>query len=405
MKVAFVLVHFGSNIKYFELELYFLYNLLQHTEKNVVYMHSQDTPPHFINTINILFPTILTIQYDNSELIDSSYVSCYTHFNILLTCSFVYANILESYHYDLICLLESDMYITKNIDSIFELKYPAILNYLASNTNSNELLKFPNKPKILEDSVSGSSVNGGVMLFKPIISKIPQYLKAIPKIIESKSKFPNETLFIYCNDVVYNIPMKYNLSHYHLHMNAHASIYHFNSTEYKPLHFIKDNWKDKNKKKQAIVDEFRDKVYTPHSTLINFYLSEGYIRSNINDLSSNLSARVSFFDNIRYIYTFPTYSEALYVYMQIPTQKILLEYIDLENYTDSRFDKVLIKVTLTEFNETEDLSKVFTHNKPNALTIISLNINSYLFIYANLVEFTLDLDYGLLSKYNISIIE
>ena len=50
---AYVLVHFGSNPKYLELELYFIKMLQLNTNYDIVYMYScHDTPQEFIKLLN-----------------------------------------------------------------------------------------------------------------------------------------------------------------------------------------------------------------------------------------------------------------------------------------------------------------------------------------------------------------
>ena len=78
--------------------------------------------------------------------------------------------------------------------------------------------------------------------------------------VRHECKYPNETLFEYVNNLYYNLPVQYNLSHYHAKLYKLQQygltpndilIFHFNETKYKHLDIIKnpidengDNWLD-----------------------------------------------------------------------------------------------------------------------------------------------------------------
>ena len=48
---AYILYHFGNNVKYLEYELYFLSNLRALTKYDIIYGYTEDTPESFINKI------------------------------------------------------------------------------------------------------------------------------------------------------------------------------------------------------------------------------------------------------------------------------------------------------------------------------------------------------------------
>ena len=89
------------------------------------------------------------------------------------------------------------------------------------------------------------------------------------------------------NPTFYNLPVKFNLSHYHTlrlnkyKINKHQDvfIFHFNETEFKHLDIIKDNWiknmetNDKYKIKKIPVIYFNDNIYKPNKEDINCKLS------------------------------------------------------------------------------------------------------------------------------------
>ena len=133
---AFVLIHFGSNVKYLEYELYTLLMLNKFSNMDIVYMYSiNDTPEHFLTIINNLkkhfnIINLKLIPYDdlNSTFGNNiNYKSSYEHFNLLRTANFLFA--LQLIQYKRVCLIESDMIFLKNLDDIFKLKQPSVLFY------------------------------------------------------------------------------------------------------------------------------------------------------------------------------------------------------------------------------------------------------------------------------------
>lgn len=275
-KYAVCLVHFGNNKKYLEYEIYTILMLKNNTKNDIIYLYSiNDTPKDFINIINEF--NVNTIGYDDKEIVNNinKFKSVYTHFNALRTCNYLFAFKLTKY--EKVCIIESDMVIMKNIDSIFDLDCPAILYYHNENVNKNNLLKIDyNKDQFLDLTINKSYVNGGVLLFKPSIYYYNKLKNNIKIIINKNCKYPNESLFMYTMKNIYNLPIKYNLSHYYIHqfksILKEIIIFHYNNTIYKALNIIKNNYIEKNKRKKYnkpiflyfkknYYDIYNDKIY------------------------------------------------------------------------------------------------------------------------------------------------
>jgi len=288
-KNAFVVIHFGNNIKYFEFELYFLKNLKLCTTNDIVYMYSvTDTPDLFANEIGKI--ATHTFGYDDSSTTFNAVApSHYTQFSTIRTCNFIYAYTLTQY--DKICILESDLIITKNIDNIFLLKTPSVSYFFNDGVkkvfNPKMLLNnaaYKDPKWILNNCQTDSIINGGVLVVKPSINMFDKYKKNLKVIIENKCKYPNESLFSYTNPNFYNLPVKYNLLHYNLtpqrikSMNLNLNdvcIVHFNETKYKYLDIIKEDWvknmddTEHNRNKRRFILDFKKKVYDVYKNEIN----------------------------------------------------------------------------------------------------------------------------------------
>jgi hypothetical protein len=239
---AFVLIHFGDNIKYLELEIYFLINLRKCTNNDIVYLYSiNDTPKIFIDIIKHYCDH--TIPYNDKGITYGvSFSSFYKHFNLLRISNFIFAYKLTQY--SKICTIESDMIISNNVDSIFDLNTPSILIY---KPNINENYKIN---KNIED-FENYSINGGIMLFEPSIGKYNSYLVYLYKIIKNEYKYPNESLFLLGNDYIYNLPFKYNGTQYYFNiitekynikLENYLLIIHFNGSPYKHIDIIKQKY-------------------------------------------------------------------------------------------------------------------------------------------------------------------
>ena len=267
------------------MELYFCKLLKKHTTNDIIYMYSiRDTPASFVTEINAYVTQC--IGYDDNEITyNVNFKSHYASFNTLRTCNFIFAYNLEQY--EKVCIIESDMVIMQNIDSIFDLNAPSIVYYAGGDSNLNTNQKYSiRRENVFIDCKTTSHVNGGVLLIQPSRSMFEEYKTAIPLIADRECKYPNEALFEYMNPVFYNLPVRYNLSHYHtLRLNKYKMrpsdvlVYHFNETEFKHLDIIKDNWipnmedNPKYEVKKIPVKHFNNKIYIPYHDEINNVLA------------------------------------------------------------------------------------------------------------------------------------
>ena len=245
---AFVTIHFGSNPVYLELEMYFFRMLRKYTTHDIVYLYSvNDTPSAFVDAIRPLVTH--AIPYDDRGItFDVTFASSYANFNTLRTCNFIFAYTLKQY--ETVCIIESDMVIMKSVDDIFELNAPAALTYYIGDARLNYNDQVSNSPsKVLIKCKEMGRLNGGVMLIKPSAAIFNTYLSAIKKVVERNCKYPNETLFEYVNNVYYNLPIRYNLSHFLAKPEIIAKyglaasdvrIFHFNETKFKHIDIIKN---------------------------------------------------------------------------------------------------------------------------------------------------------------------
>jgi hypothetical protein len=282
-KNAFATIHFGSNPVYLELELYFFIMLRKHTKHDILYLYSvNDTPPSFVDAVRPLVDEV--IPYDDKGITyDVKFESGYASFNTLRTCNFIFAYTLEKYNK--VCIIESDMVIMGNIDSIFKLDGPAVLTYYLGPQKLTTNTKVENKP---EDAIAKCNemgrTNGGVMLIEPSVHLFKTYVDKIKDVVKHTCKYPNETLFEYVNNSYFNMPIQYNLSHFLAKPNIIAKygltkdkilIFHFNETKFKHIDIIKNpvdesgiNWLENRDPKYAIkrmaVLHYKDVVYDKH---------------------------------------------------------------------------------------------------------------------------------------------
>ena len=105
---------------------------------------------------------------------------------------------------------------------------------------------------------------------------------SIKNVIEKEYKYPNESLYLLVNDYIYNLPYKYNgtqfqfnviTKKYNIDLKEYLKTVHFNSTEYKHIDIIRDNYleflKNKNKLlyyfvmiyKKEYYDVYYDKIH------------------------------------------------------------------------------------------------------------------------------------------------
>ncbi len=245
---AFVTIHFGSNPVYLELEMYFFRMLRKYTTHDIVYLYSvNDTPSTFVDAIQPLVTH--AIPYDDRGItFDVTFASSYSNFNTLRTCNFIFAYTLEQY--ETVCIIESDMVVMKPIDDIFDLNAPAALTYYIGDARLNHNDQVSNSPsKVLIKCKEMGRLNGGVMLIKPSAALFSTYLSKIAEVVKRNCKYPNETLFEYVNNVYYNLPIRYNLSHFLAKPEIIAKyglaasdvrIFHFNETKFKHIDIIKN---------------------------------------------------------------------------------------------------------------------------------------------------------------------
>jgi hypothetical protein len=276
---AFVLNHFGKDLIYLKYELYFLFSLKENTKYDIIYIYSlNDTPDFFINIIKSLNLNIITIPYNDKDITyDVEFKSSYKSFNLLRTCNYIFA--FEFLKYKKICILESDMIITSNIDDIFKLKTPSIVYYPLNkyNINTNIKIKLEEErlKEIIKDCPKESFTNGGVILFKPSLNIFKKLKENIKKIVNYNCIYPNETLFLYTFHTFYNLPIMYNMSHWELkkhNYNFPIKILHFNNYAYKPIDIIEDINFNINKMKNQIIKkillDFKKRYYNKYNKKI-----------------------------------------------------------------------------------------------------------------------------------------
>jgi hypothetical protein len=178
-----------------------------------------------------------------------------------------------------------------NIDSIFNLNIPSVICYKCGDKNLNLNNRYSSNKEEVIRSCDESGLNGGVMVIKPSLELYEEYAQALPIIANRGCKYPNEALFEYVNTTFYNLPVKYNLSHYHtLKLNRYGVnpdgrdilIYHFNETEFKHLDIIKDGWLNQNLNNPEVMSKYRVRkipilhfektIYEPYKNEVNTIL-------------------------------------------------------------------------------------------------------------------------------------
>ena len=280
---AFIILHFGDKKKYLELEIYLSLMIRQNSKNDIVYFYSiNDTPISFVNIMKNYCN--YTISYDDKDItynISNKFKSYYEHFNTLRTCNFLFAYTLTQYKK--ICIIESDCIILKNIDNIFLLKSPSI--FLLDGNHSNQLNNNKvslNHKNILDKCISGNEINGGVMLFKPSIKKYHKAIRKIQSVIDINCIYPNEILFLLINKYVYSLPFKYNLMKCKIKKFLkffnldHKFVYivHINSSEFKHVDIIRDNYMHSIKSELYIIIRlFKKNYYDKYNNSISKLLS------------------------------------------------------------------------------------------------------------------------------------
>jgi hypothetical protein len=277
-KYAFVLIHFGNNVKYLEYEIYVVLMLKSISTYDIIYLYSKSDTPNTFLEIMINF-NVKPVPYDDGLIIEKmkNFKSMYEHFNTLKTCASMFAYLLTDY--EKVCVVESDMIFVKGFEDVFEFKCPAMLYFKKDYLFKNAEIKL-DKDELLKVCNTKSFSNGGIMLFKPSIKTFNTFLNNLDKIIINNCVFPNETLFLISNKKHYNLPMNFNMVHYYLTTHKVDKIfnYHFNSTIYKPLDIIRDNYLDKLKKKEKekydIILFFKNNYYNKFHNMIESILEK-----------------------------------------------------------------------------------------------------------------------------------
>jgi len=278
---AYILYHFGDKIKYLEYELYFLANLRDNTIYDIIYAYTEDTPLSFIDKIKQLNMNIKFYKIHDDKVtvnIDSKFTSVYKHFNTLRTCNFMYTYLLTDY--EKICIVESDMFILKSIDDVFNLSVPSVHysfynkkvfdknhDYISNNSRTVD------KNVVLKNCKMGSPINGGVMLIQPSNKMFTKMLKSLKDIIKSGCSYPNEALFLINNPTYYNLPTKYNFSHAFLESAYNkiedVRLIHYEGSTYKLLDHVSDNYFEKIKHKKNVINNIK---------IFNKYHKEIYLK-------------------------------------------------------------------------------------------------------------------------------
>ena len=250
---AFAVFHFGSNIAYLELAMYFVRNLRMHTIHDIIWLYSEyDTPPSFVTEMQPLVTSVRSYN-DSGILVDVPSTGKYTAFSALRTCNFMYAfNLTE---YSKVCVIETDLVILKSINSIFKLRAPAIVTYRSHSklgdepihpTYNKERRHLPSRLAKLA-AEQKSDFNGGVILLVPNTEKFIECINSIKYIIKMQFAYPNESLFQYIFPVHRNLPVMYNLIHFTIHkINKSYKLsqrqiiaVHFNESRFKHIDVVK----------------------------------------------------------------------------------------------------------------------------------------------------------------------
>jgi hypothetical protein len=124
------------------------------------------------------------------------------------------------------------------------------------------------------------------MLIKPSEALFEIYKKKIVEVVKRECKYPNETLFEYVNNVYYNLPIKYNFSHFLAKFDIKKDyglteddifVFHFNETKFKHIDIIKNpidetgkNWlQDMNVVKRTPVLHYKTTIFDRYHPEIN----------------------------------------------------------------------------------------------------------------------------------------
>jgi hypothetical protein len=240
---AYAIVHFGANEKYLEMELYLVCNLYLQTDhaRDIVYLYAADTPPHFVDAVSTLGahlskthycrPRVVCVKYDDGDIVAAA--------TAVLADAGVFANLRKrvaarqprlapdaldaatrgaaltmartcgiahawNLPYGELCIVESDLVLVCEFDSVFETPAPAIVAYPDSATKKQ----------------NSWSVNGGVMRLAPSPDEFARAARAARTVVADpvKYRYPSESLFTKMYPVVdargravrHHLPRKYN---------------------------------------------------------------------------------------------------------------------------------------------------------------------------------------------------
>jgi hypothetical protein len=240
---AYAIVHFGANEKYLEMELYLVCNLYLQTDhaRDIVYLYAADTPPHFVAAVvdmgdhlsktHYCRPRVRCVQYNDADIVESA-AAVLTNADIFAklrkraarrstaktpaaldaatrggalnaarTCGIAHAWNLP---YSEICIVESDVVLVSEFDSVFETPSPAIVTYIE-----------PKKP-----NQNLWAVNGGVMRLAPSPREFARAMRVARAVVADPIKYmyPSESLFTKMYPVTdargalvrHSLPRKYN---------------------------------------------------------------------------------------------------------------------------------------------------------------------------------------------------
>jgi len=272
-RCAYVLMHFGSNIKYLEYEMYSIIMLRSISKHDIVYMYSiVDTPDIFVEKIKDM--KVKTFGFDDSIIYNKSkeFTSLYEHFNLFRISCFVYANLLTDYKK--VCIVESDIILYKGFQNVFKLNTPAAYFHHSTKEKSLENFKRTIHSKEVLNTCTNkdkSLINGGVLLFEPNKDIFPKFYKLLDVMIQKRCVFPNEAIYVLLYDEIYNIPINYNMRRFTNYPEITIYGRHFDCYPHKPLDIIKDGYADKIKivvTKESVL-YFKKKYYDKHNKKIS----------------------------------------------------------------------------------------------------------------------------------------
>jgi hypothetical protein len=225
------------------MELYLVCNLYLQTDhaRDIVYLYAADTPPHFVAAVvdmgdhlsktHYCRPRVRCVQYNDADIVESA-AAVLTNADIFAklrkraarrstaktpaaldaatrggalnaarTCGIAHAWNLP---YSEICIVESDVVLVSEFDSVFETPSPAIVTYIE-----------PKKP-----NQNLWAVNGGVMRLAPSPREFARAMRVARAVVADPIKYmyPSESLFTKMYPVTdargalvrHSLPRKYN---------------------------------------------------------------------------------------------------------------------------------------------------------------------------------------------------